>query len=62
MDAVIRPYGTLDFLTQREISELSGPEEGYLKKLFHRHIKTHPWIFNQAGAHDSIVKITRVCE
>lgn len=36
MDAVIRPYGTLDFLTQREISELSGPEEGYLKKLFHR--------------------------
>ena len=36
MDAVIRPYGTLDFLTQREISELSGPEEGYFKKLFHR--------------------------
>ena len=36
MDAVIRPYGTLDFLTQREISELSGPDEGPLKKLFHR--------------------------
>ena len=35
MDAVIRPYGTLDFLTQREISELSGPDEGPLKKLFH---------------------------
>jgi len=32
MDAVIRPYGTLDFLTQREISELSGPDEGPLKK------------------------------
>ena len=36
MDAVIRPYGTLDFLTQREISELSGPDEGPLIKLFHR--------------------------
>ena len=36
MDAVIRPYGTLDFLTQREISELSGPDEGPLKKLFKR--------------------------
>ena len=36
MDAVIRPYGTLNFLTQREISELSGPDEGPLKKLFHR--------------------------
>ena len=36
MDAVIRPYGTLDFLTQREISELSGPSSGPLKKLFHR--------------------------
>ena len=35
MDAVIRPYCTLDFLTQREISELSGPDEGPLKKLFH---------------------------
>ena len=35
MDAVIRPYGTLDFLTQHEISELSGPDEGPLKKLFH---------------------------
>ena len=36
MNAVIRPYGTLDFLTQREFSELSGPDEGSLKKLFHR--------------------------
>ena len=36
MDAVICPYGTPDFLTQREISELSRPDEGPLKKLFHR--------------------------
>ena len=36
MDAVIHSYGTLDILTQREISELSGPDEGPLKKFFHR--------------------------
>ena len=37
MDEVIRPYGTLDFLNQREISELSRPDEDPLKKLFHRY-------------------------
>ena len=35
MNSIIGPYGTFDLMTQREISEVSGQEKGYIKKLFH---------------------------